>query len=106
MVRWRPAAIASRTSCGPCASMTAVAAVVHQHDHRGRAAGAGELLHDGGRRGEVRTAAAHVRRAGEPEDAGLAERLELSPGVAPVAVDGGGAGLDDVVDARARAQIR
>ena len=72
--------------------------VVHHHDHRRRPAGAGELLDDGRGSGEVPTTTADVGRAGEAEDARLAEGLELCPRVAPVAVDGGGTRLDHVVD--------
>ena len=58
----RPAAIARRTSSGPRASMRRGGGVVHDHDHRGRAARLREPGHDVGSGTQALAAAADLGR--------------------------------------------
>ena len=89
-----PAAIALRTSSGPWASIDRGGAVVHAHDHGRRAALAREPLDDDRRGGQAEALAADLGRADQPEQAGLAERLQRRRRE-HAAIDVGGVGGGD-----------
>ena len=72
--------------------------VVHEHDHRGGAAGAGQLFDDDRGGIEAGSASTDVPSTDEPEDACIAERGDRRVGKRGVAVDVGGGRGDDLVD--------
>jgi hypothetical protein len=72
--------------------------VVHEHDHRRRAAGAGEALDDLRGGGQIATLPADIACAQQAEDADAPERFDIAPWELAPGVDLAGVGGDDLGD--------
>jgi hypothetical protein len=72
--------------------------VMHEHDHRGRAARAGEALDDFGGFAQAKAGAADVRGAQEPEQALSSECVDIAARENSIAVDFAGRRRNGVGD--------